>query len=507
MHDVVVLSDLHIGGGRNPETGRFHSLETFFFDDDMRRFLRWAVEDARSRGVSVRVVFNGDTFDLLRVEVAADADATRREQRFGADLTPQLAALQVRQNLAGHPLFVEALADVLAQGGEVVMLPGNHDLEMQWSPVQDELRRAVSERLATRSGVDVVAALSRLSFAPWFVYEPGRLWIEHGCQYDPENAYRFPLRTLLGDSSADPRLFELDMPLGNFFQKYLYNGFGPITFIVPSTRANARYSRWLLMNEPRLLFRVLWSHAPFILQAVRRLAIKGNKSRQVLEDAHRAEVDSLAESSGLGDVLRKIEALKTVAGDLQQAAREYGMQAARFTAFASAFAFAGTGLWFGAFLAINEIHSGFGLKALLFLVLNFVMMAVLGVATAYSVVREPPPSPPWPQLLSAQEIVRLLDVPVVTFGHTHEEVIWPLVRPGGGKAWYFNTGTWVAVFTHDVFLPRERVQFTFLRVKGMEAELLHWSSGRGEPLPVVLLDEPSRSPPLARPAVAALSDA
>jgi hypothetical protein len=42
-----------------------------------------------------------------------------------------------------------------------------------------------------------------------------------------------------------------------------------------------------------------------------------------------------------------------------------------------------------------------------------------------------------------------------------------------------------------VFLPRERVQFTFLRVRGLEAELLQWSPGRDRPMPVILLEEDS----------------
>jgi hypothetical protein len=45
------------------------------------------------------------------------------------------------------------------------------------------------------------------------------------------------------------------------------------------------------------------------------------------------------------------------------------------------------------------------------------------------------------------------------------------------------------VFTHDVLMPRERVQFTFLRVHEYEAELLYWSPGRGTSAPVILLDE------------------
>jgi hypothetical protein len=97
-------------------------------------------------------------------------------------------------------------------------------------------------------------------------------------------------------------------------------------------------------------------------------------------------------------------------------------------------------------------------------------------------------------------------VPIVTFGHTHDEFItridgvagsglWPVPgRPdgeptAGEPAWYFNTGTWIAVFTADALLPRERVQYTFLRVRGLKGELLHWSPGRSEATPVILLEE------------------
>jgi UDP-2,3-diacylglucosamine pyrophosphatase LpxH len=497
MRDLVVVSDLHIGRGRSPTTRRFHALETFFFDEDLRQFLAWAGEQAAARGTTLRAVFNGDTFDFLRMEADLVTSASRREQRFGADLTPATCAELVREILAGHPVFVEALADVLARGGEVVVLPGNHDLEVQWTPVQDELRRAVRGALAGRDGLGAAGAdgaVSRLLFRPWFHYEPGRIWIEHGCQYDPENAYRYPLRTGLSDGRYDSQLLELDMPLGNFFQKYLYNGFGPLTFIVPSTRANARYSRWMLFNEPRLMFRVALSHAPFAWQAVRRLARRGIENRMPLERAHDAELARLAEESGLGERLRRIDGLKTVRGDLLHAAREYGLQAARVLAGVLATALVGAGAWSGGLFAIDSLAGGLGLKALLFLGLNFLLLAAALGTVGYLVLRDDAPANPWPQRRAAGELARLLDVPVVTFGHTHEEVVWPVERQGGG--WYYNTGTWVAVFTHDVLLPRERVQFTFLHVQGGEAELKYWSPGRREALPVVLLDE---EPAPARP--------
>ena len=58
MHDIVVVSDLHIGRGRNPATRRFHALETFFFDDDLRRW--GATADDR--------IFKRDALEVEAVE-------------------------------------------------------------------------------------------------------------------------------------------------------------------------------------------------------------------------------------------------------------------------------------------------------------------------------------------------------------------------------------------------------------------------------------------------------
>jgi UDP-2,3-diacylglucosamine pyrophosphatase LpxH len=488
MHDLIVLSDLHLGRGRNPETGRYHALETFFYDEDFRRFCRHASAEARSRQKTLRLVFNGDTFDLLRFEPEFDPGASRRERRFGSDRTPHVAAMQVGSILSGHPVFVSALADILEGGHEIVFLPGNHDLEVQWEPVQQRIRSTVERSLNAR-GIDAAAA-KRIRFEPWFLHEPGRIWIEHGCQYEPECAFRFPLRSTLANRlDADASLLELDMPLGNFLQRYLYNGLGSITFIVPGTRANARYTRWLLFNEPRLLVRVLANHVPFGLQVLRRLSQGGAEKRQALQQAHQAELDALASNSGLGEVLRTIDGFKTVEGDLVQTVRQLGFQVVKFVLLAIAVALASAGLWSSGFLAINDLKYGVGFKSLLFLLLNFVLMVSAVGFTITLLLRSGPLSSPTSLRDGAQRIADVLNVPVVTFGHSHDENVARLPCPSGRRAWYYNTGTWIAVFTGDILIPRERVQYTFLRMRELEAELLHWSPGRDEALPVVLLDE------------------
>lgn len=490
MHDIIVVSDLHLGRGKNPETGRYSRLEAFFYDDDFESFCTWLIRDAEERKIGIKLVLNGDTFDLLRIEPDDEDEAeTLREKRYGPVLTPEVAARTMQYILSGHRTFVRGLARVLDAGHRVVILPGNHDLEVQWRPVQDEVRKAVAAEvkgLATNR--DAERALGLLTFEPWFHYEPGRIWIEHGNQYDADNSFRFHLRSRLVDSPDSVFKAEKDLPMGTFFQRYLYNGFGNITFIVPSGRANLRYFRWLLINKPRILARVATSHFPFFIQVIRRIA-KSAGSTQKLEEAHNAELDDLVESSELGEKLRDVTALKRVKGSASAVTRGILMQILKVALVAVLLALLTAGLWFAGFYGITHMQAGFGLKAVLFLALNLLFVSSLLFVIGWVLLRPSRGPPTWPWRQAARKIADIVDVPIVTFGHTHDEVVWKLIRKNGEPTWYHNTGTWVAVFTHDELLPRERVQYTFLRVRGAKAELLHWSPGRGEAIPVILLEE------------------
>jgi len=487
--DLVVVSDLHLGRGRSPATKRWHRLETFLYDEDFRTFCAWLCREQAARAAPLALVLNGDTFDFLRIEPDPGIDARGPERRFGPPPTGEAAARMAADILAGHPAFVEGLAEVLAAGHQVVFLPGNHDIEVQLDPVQREVWEAVGARLAARGAS---GALARLRFEPWFLHEPGRIWIEHGCQYDPENAFRFPLRRSLTGRPEEAEVAQRDLPLGNFFQKYLYNAFGHITFIVPSSRANYRYLRWMVANRPRLLLRVGLSHAPFLLQVLRRLARAADLSwLEAAASAHGAELERLAAASGLGDRLLRIDELKVTGADAARAAAGILRQAAKLvvgTGFATLLALA---VIAAASAAIDSLQFGAGWKALLSLALYVLAGAGVAAGLVAAALRMPSDEPPRPLQEAARRIAELIDVPLVTFGHTHEEVVSPLPRPGDfpGGGWYFNTGTWIAVFTDDVLMPRARVQFTFLSVQGTEAELMQWSPKHGRTLPVILLED------------------
>jgi UDP-2,3-diacylglucosamine pyrophosphatase LpxH len=473
--DLIVVSDLHLGRGRDPATGRYHALEAFFYDDDLRAFCRHLCEESARHGRGFELILNGDALDLLRVEPEA--------------MSTDGAARIVRDILLGHPEFVAALADVVKAGHGVTFLPGNHDLALQRDDVQGEIRGAVARRLVEGDGpgeaggvdgidVDVGACLDRIRFEPWFHHEPGRIWIEHGSQYDPEGAFRFLLRGRAAEED------ERDLPLGNFFQRHLYNAFGPITFLVPSSEANESYFRWLVLHRPRDLARIAARHLPFVVRLLRRMTRRRPSSR--LAEVHRSELDALAERSRLGSRLHAIDELKQV-NDVAEAFGRMARRFARVMVGVFLLLLLGAGLWSAGNLGIAELRVSFGLKAALSLTLSFLMLAVGGAGLIYLLLRVPTaPRRPLPR--AAQRIAELVDVPIVAFGHTHEEAVAPLERPGGGRGWYFNTGTWIGVFFGDQPVPRDPVQLTYLHVVGTHAELMHFCRASHRPRRAVVLD-------------------
>ncbi len=483
MRDLIVLSDFHLGRGKNRETGRYWALEAFFYDQDLLGFVQWLIAQPHAVADPPLVIFNGDTFDLLRVEPEDDAQGHAHPPDY---LTPTSAARILAQILDGHPTFVQAVATALCADLPVLFLPGNHDIELQWPIVQAVVRDAVALAVDGLGQPGQATTERLLKFHPWFYHEPGRAWIEHGCQYDPENAFAWHLRGALDDVSAEDT--EVDQPLGNFFQRYLYNSFGPITFMVPSSRANLRYGRWLLLNNPKVLIRAATKQLPFAIRWLRRLALKKLLPPATLPDVHQKELHELAEQSGLGESLLRIEELKELRGDVVTTVELLARNLVRALGIAVVASMALAGLWFLGIAVIQNSSHGYASQTAWFMALTLCFAAAMTGGATLLLLRDSPKPEPSPLPQAAGRVAALLQVPLVVFGHTHDEAVNRLPDTAT-PSWYYNTGTWIAVFTHDVLLPRDTVQYTFLRIRGTAAELLHWKPERGGAVEVVLLDE------------------
>lgn len=163
---LVIVSDLHLGGGPSATAwGRgFH--DEFAADDAFSDFLHWL-----SARPTSRLVLLGDTFDFLRVPVTGPR--TGMIARSDVEAVAQLECIA-----AAHPGVISALSAALAAGVRVDLVCGNHDAEL--------VRPAVQERLCALLGAEV-------HFHSWILYLPGLLYAEHGHHHHDINTFACPM--------------------------------------------------------------------------------------------------------------------------------------------------------------------------------------------------------------------------------------------------------------------------------------------------------------------------
>jgi hypothetical protein len=144
---IVVISDLHMGGGRD-EFGRWRRDEDFRWAGEFSEFLRTI--DAQHRS-TVDLVLNGDTFELPSDEAGALTSLDRM--------------------LAAHQAEVQALASFAKAGANrIVLIPGDRDSALRFGKVAERVTRALG------SSADRVMAAS----SGYWVSRDGKVHAEHG---------------------------------------------------------------------------------------------------------------------------------------------------------------------------------------------------------------------------------------------------------------------------------------------------------------------------------------
>lgn len=151
---VVVMSDVEMGAGG-------------VFDDFPHS--PWLAElineynEPPYRGIPVDLVFDGDTFDLLKTSLG---------DVYPRHVTEAVALAKLDRVLAAHPAFLEGVRAFLLGGDaqrRVHFVIGNHDAELAFPAVQRRLSEAIGA-----PGV----------WFPGFAVDIGDLRVEHGSQGD-----------------------------------------------------------------------------------------------------------------------------------------------------------------------------------------------------------------------------------------------------------------------------------------------------------------------------------
>jgi UDP-2,3-diacylglucosamine pyrophosphatase LpxH len=160
---VVVISDLHMGPGRDGP--RWHAVEDFRWRDEFIAFLN--AIDAEGAG-GTDLVLNGDTFELLQ---AAAPGCRYDAARLGCTEREALARLEAAA--AAHAAELQAIGAFARSGANrVYVVPGDHDAALLFPAVRDRALQAFGQH---ESRIQIMESGGWLS-------ADGRVYVEHGHQ-------------------------------------------------------------------------------------------------------------------------------------------------------------------------------------------------------------------------------------------------------------------------------------------------------------------------------------
>ena len=267
---TVILSDLHLTeeeplDPQRPLWKRYKQRAQFIDDS----FARWLdamcqqVTEAGSSPADVELVLAGDIFDFDAV-TAVPSDppwpVSWLERRRGLDPEEDKSRFKIEVILRDHPVWVDAVQRFIHAGGRVVFLMGNHDIELQWPAVQQELLRAFDLREARSDAI---------RFAEWF-YVTGETLIEHGNQYDAYSMCNDPILPFI--DRGDVR--RLRLPFGNIAGRLMLNGMGLFnphvesSFIMSFREYVVFFLKYMTRVQPLLVWAWLWSAMATLVRAL-----------------------------------------------------------------------------------------------------------------------------------------------------------------------------------------------------------------------------------------------
>ncbi len=510
----LVVSDLHLTSGKDPQSGVWAPTEDFFWDEEFRDFLAHYSADGNST-----LIINGDLFDFLKVLVfptpaemisyrIPESDVNRA---YGLRCSEAAGVFQIDKIVDGHPVLFRSVVDFLLAGNQVIILKGNHDVQLFWGAVQERVITRLEELTpAQKKG----AIRKRLQFLPWCYLVPGLLYVEHGNQYEYTTSFRNFLHPELPVSYAGTSK-QIELDLSGFLVRYVLNKLKPVDPLSDSIRPQSKY------------FSMFWQAHPFLF-----LTTIGTTVKYVLKAFSQARE---LNAGSLGEAFQRIsaenlrlidaEAARFAPGDAQSAAtlaqkfRSFDARKAPPVLTQGAWRF----LWTEVKTPVEGIIFLLPLYVLTFLLdLNawvqgliagwnpsvwkwlIDMLCTLKVPQLAAVVllgagmiwllhrskrRSSTPSADDVDVGrkirgDARFIARELGVKFVTFGHTH----YADINRCDENSWYFNTGTWMTIFSPEEEIYRDSRQFTFLHVEEGEAQLLRWNPDRGAPQPVRVVD-------------------
>jgi UDP-2,3-diacylglucosamine pyrophosphatase LpxH len=284
----LVLSDLHLGTGTR--RGQLNPLEDFFHDDRFAELLAYYDELAGHDG-SIELILNGDIFDLLKVKIA---------NRWPTEVTEEIAVAKLQQCLDGHPKFVLAVREFLQKPtNRLTYLPGNHDLELWFTGVQQLFLRYVApgdsaERVHFVTSSDTY-------------YLPEGIQIRHGHQFERIHRVDYSQITRTRRDGTEV----LALPWGSLWILEVMNPMKEIRSHIDRIQPLRRFLWSSLLLDPGFVLKFLWRSTQYFLRH-RLFTIQAWRER--IMNIPRLLREEIFEITGGGYDERAIRALNKIRG-------------------------------------------------------------------------------------------------------------------------------------------------------------------------------------------------
>ncbi|MCA9898330.1 MAG: hypothetical protein H6654_17115 [Ardenticatenaceae bacterium] len=528
--NYLFVSDFHLSEGQNPANGLIQRNEDFFQDVPFAQFIAHHVQLSRREtavefhNIPWKLVINGDIFDFLQVVtkpaegkelleakgVRSYKELSANEREYGLGTSERETVWKLKRIANGHLVFFQALAWFLAhEGNELVLMKGNHDIELYWPEVQTEFRRVLSKmyvswrETAVRGNdlsplpmlpnmpdtLNLETLAKAVSFPANYLYEPGLFFVEHGCQYDPANHFT---------NFNDPRLPQapkfIELPSGSFFVRYFFNKVEQIHPFADNIKPIMKYLNWVLKHSPSAMVRVLIDLLPRFVLAWLKM-----KWKQLKSWWWHARNQEAASAPGASTTSAQFE---NTLLEIQANIRRKMKRASRLSSVGTVSSLLFKGLaWLLILIGIRSFIENDFIGMVIFVILGGLSGFVGNILIRMLDKLLESPFLRW----AAQDVAKainedksLANVPYYIYGHDHAAVTHAIKRENSSKQpqWYVNTGAWIPVFKEEERLLREDVQLTFLRlVPGRAAfpeappELLQWSAEGNTPMPVRLFED------------------
>lgn len=214
---VFAMSDLHVGSGLDPATGRIAPSEDFTerHEIDFHALAKRHWSDAGLDGRQRTLVLNGDTLEFmqtLRGGLHRDVEGLAQDA-FGPLNTPAAIKAKLGALAEGHSQspkgvweshgFFATMMEHLVRGHRIVVIPGNHDHQLMNSHVLARLTEAMVDRIsgafvANGSSKSAASARAQQIVAEKFELHPyfflhGDVFFRHGQEFDSSNNHRNPI--------------------------------------------------------------------------------------------------------------------------------------------------------------------------------------------------------------------------------------------------------------------------------------------------------------------------